>query len=64
MEALGSLATIVGLICNFKSERRASSDDEYKEFIGWLNTKQHKLVIEEIPPSSTWNATLKELFDL
>ena len=53
MEALGSLATIVGLICNFKSERRASSDDEYKEFIGWLNTKQHKLVIEEIPPSST-----------
>jgi len=41
-----TFATIVGLICNFKSERVSSSKDEYNDFIGWLETKNHNQQIE------------------
>jgi len=43
-----TFATIVGLICNFKSERISSSKDEYNDFIGWLETKNHNQQIEYI----------------
>ncbi|EIK0775228.1 hypothetical protein R7P74_24360 [Vibrio sp. 2033] len=63
MEAFGSLATIVGLICNFKSERRASSDDEYKEFVEWLDTKRHKSVISEIESNHLLSLSIKSLLN-
>ena len=34
-------AQIVGLICNFKQERKYKSDDEYKEFQEWLSSRRH-----------------------
>ncbi|EOW9192493.1 hypothetical protein [Vibrio cholerae] len=63
MEVLGSLATIVGLICNFKSERRASSDDEYKAFVEWLDTKRHKSIIDEINSNHLLGLSIKSLLN-
>ncbi|MGO1296347.1 MAG: hypothetical protein ACTMIA_03435 [Vibrio sp.] len=63
MEAFGSLATIIGLICNFKSERRASSDDEYKEFVEWLDTKRHKSVLSEIDSNHLLSLSIKSLLN-
>ncbi|WP_319554031.1 hypothetical protein [uncultured Vibrio sp.] len=63
MEAFGSLATIIGLICNFKSERRSSSDDEYKEFVEWLDTKRHKSVISEIESNHLLSLSIKSLLN-
>ncbi|HHF2959502.1 hypothetical protein BOO35_19420 [Vibrio navarrensis] len=63
MEVFGSLATIIGLICNFKSERRASSDDEYKEFVEWLDTKRHKSVISEIESNHLLSLSIKSLLN-
>lgn len=34
-------ATIVGLIFDFRAERRARSDDEYREFQDYLGSKRH-----------------------
>lgn len=48
MEIFGSLATIVGLIYNFKSGRKEISDDEYKDFLAWLEIKRHTTIIEEL----------------
>lgn len=62
MELVGSFATIIGLICNFKSENRATSDDEYKEFIEWLDTKRHKSIIDELHSNNLLGLSLKKLF--
>ncbi|MGY3910003.1 hypothetical protein ACW5XW_01165 [Aeromonas piscicola] len=61
MELFGSLATIVGLICNFKSEQRASSDDEYKAFLEWLSKKRHKTIISEINSNHMLGLGIKSL---
>ncbi|EGR2027043.1 hypothetical protein [Vibrio cholerae] len=63
MEVFGSLATIVGLMCNFKSERRASSDDEYKEFVEWLDTKRHKSIVEELNSNHLLGLSIKSLLN-
>ena len=43
------------------SERRAASDDEYKEFIGWLGDKRHKDIIEEINTNHLLGIGIKNL---
>ena len=63
MEAAGIFATIIGLICNFKSEQRAVSDDEYKEFIQWLNDKRHKDLVDEIHSNHLLGLSLKNLLN-
>ncbi|MDN2666138.1 hypothetical protein OW495_05375 [Vibrio sp. 14N.309.X.WAT.E.F5] len=63
MEVFGSLATIVGLMCNFKSERRSTSDDEYKQFIDWLDTKRHKSLIEELNSNHLLGLSIKSLLN-
>ncbi|EHH3082070.1 hypothetical protein J7G28_004288 [Vibrio vulnificus] len=63
MEVFGLLATIIGLICNFKSERRASSDDEYKEFVEWLDTKRHKSIVEELNSNHLLGLSIKSLLN-
>lgn len=63
MEALGAFATLVGLICNFKSERRAVSDDEYKEFSEWLDKHRHKKIIEELNNNHLLNLNVKSLLN-
>jgi hypothetical protein len=44
----GAFATILGLICNFKSEGKAISDNEYKTFLEWLQSKRHDQIIKHI----------------
>ena len=36
-----SFAAIVGLISDFKQERKGRTEDEYNEFLEWLGTKRH-----------------------
>lgn len=36
-----SFATIIGLLCNFSAERQSTSDDEYQDFLAWLDEKRH-----------------------
>lgn len=66
MEALTAattFASIVGLLSNFKSERKASSDDEYKEFVDWLNEKRHKNLLEEITSNHLLGLGIKSLLN-
>ena len=37
-----SLATIVGLICNYKQERGAKNDLDHRDFIEWLEYHRHE----------------------
>ncbi|WP_210457233.1 hypothetical protein [Vibrio crassostreae] len=61
MEVFSSLATVVGLIYNFKSERKSASDDEYQEFLNWLNDKRHKNLIEELNKNQILGLSIKGL---
>lgn len=64
MEALTSattFASIVGLLSNFKSERKSASDDEYKEFILWLSDKRHKSLLNEISSNHMLGLGIKSL---
>lgn len=54
-----SFATIVGLISNFKSERNASSENEYNEFVAWLVEKRHNTVINEINSNHLLSLSIK-----
>ncbi len=63
MEVFSSMAAIVGLLSNFKSERRATSDDEYKEFVEWLDNKRHKKLIEEINSNHLLGLGIKSLLN-
>lgn len=36
-----TLATIVGLICNFKQERKGNQDSKHQDFIEWLEYHRH-----------------------
>lgn len=44
----GAFATIVGLLCDYKSEHRAETDDEYRSFLEWLQTKRHDEIMKGI----------------
>jgi hypothetical protein len=61
MEFISSFATIIGLVCNFKSEQRSASEDEYKEFTEWLDTKRHKDIIEELHSNHLLGLSVKNL---
>lgn len=61
MELFGSLATIIGLICNFKSERKSASNDEYQAFISWLSEKRHKSLIDELNDNYVLSLSIKGL---
>lgn len=49
MTATGAFATIVGLLCNFKSEHSSGQMDD---FIHWLKDKRHEDVAAEIKSNS------------
>lgn len=42
--ATTTLATIVGLICNFKQERKDSQDAKHEEFMEWLEYHHHEQI--------------------
>ncbi|WP_219584444.1 hypothetical protein, partial [Vibrio parahaemolyticus] len=54
-----TFSTLIGLVCNFKSERRALSDDEHKEFMHWLENKRHKQIKSSIEQNQILNLGLK-----
>ncbi len=39
---------IVGLMMDFKSSRKSKSDDEYREFVEWLEKKRHSDIVQEL----------------
>ena len=55
----GVFATIVGLICSFKSERGSASENEYDEFIEWLNEKRHDQIIEYLGKNNSLTESIK-----
>ncbi|WP_434928110.1 hypothetical protein ACRWQN_03890 [Shewanella sp. HL-SH8] len=61
--AATTFATIVGLLSNFKSERKASSDNEYQEFVSWLDSKRHKSLMEEITSNHLLGLGIKSLLN-
>ncbi|MCD9481562.1 hypothetical protein [Photobacterium phosphoreum] len=61
MEMFSSLATVIGLIYSFKSERKSASNDEYQEFLNWLNEKRHKKLIEELDTNYLLGLSIKGL---
>jgi hypothetical protein len=56
-----TFATFVGLLCNFKSEHKQASEDEYQEFIEWLRKKRHDRLIEEISSNHLLGLGIKSL---
>ncbi|WP_372378325.1 hypothetical protein ACBZ91_04195 [Vibrio natriegens] len=61
MEVFSSLATVIGLIYNFKSDRKSASDDEYQDFLNWLSDKRHKNLIEQINMNHVLGLSIKGL---
>ena len=58
-----SFATVVGLIAEFKSERKESSDDEYKVFIDWLTQKRHLSVVKRLTENKEMALSIQELLN-
>ena len=48
MDIASGFATIIGLLCNFKSEHRANEEQTTKEFEIWLQEKNHSEVLDYI----------------
>jgi hypothetical protein len=59
-----AFATVIGLICNYKSERQSISENEYSNFMEWLNDKNLDQFIEYLTKnkqlSESINAFLNE----
>ena len=54
-----TLAIIVGLICNFKQERKNQGEETQQEFLAWLDEHRHK----EIKKYITQNIVLSQAID-
>lgn len=57
--AASTFATIVGLVSSFKAERRASSDDEYRDFLDWLSEKRHNDVVDAINANHSLSSAIE-----
>jgi hypothetical protein len=58
VDPVTAFATIVGLLGTFKAERRASSDDDYRDFMEWLGEKRHDDLIKAIHSNQELAAAL------
>lgn len=56
-----AFASIVGLLYNFKSERNSKSDDEYSEFIEWLQSKNYDQLLKDISLNKQLGMSIKSL---
>jgi len=61
LTAATTFASIVGLLSNFKSERKSASDDEYQEFVQWLSDKRYKSLLDEITSNHLLGLGIKSL---
>jgi hypothetical protein len=57
-----SFATIMGLVCNFAGEQRAITNDEYNEFIIWLQNNHHNEIRNLIISNKLLSSGLGDLF--
>lgn len=48
MDIASAFATIIGLLCNFRSEQHANEEQTTKEFEAWLREKNHSEVLDYI----------------
>ncbi|MBN1665170.1 MAG: hypothetical protein JW943_16360 [Deltaproteobacteria bacterium] len=60
---VSSFATIVGLLSNYKSERRNMNEDEYTGFIEWLNEKRHDELVGYIENNQNLSISIKALLN-
>lgn len=58
-----TFATIVGLLSNYKSERRNMNEDEYTGFIEWLNEKRHDELVGYIEKNQNLSISIKALLN-
>lgn len=63
LTAATTFASIVGLLSNFKSERKSASDNEYQEFVQWLGDKRHKSLLDEITSNHLLGLGIKSLLN-
>lgn len=61
MEPVSAFATIVGLLASYKSERRAASDDQYKDFLAWLSEHRHEEILRLLEANGRATISLKAL---
>jgi len=57
-----SFASIVGLICNYMSEHRASSGVKFEDFLSWLEEKHHSAIRELIISNQQLTTGLEHIF--
>ena len=61
LEASTLLATLVGLICNWKQERGSQATDRYQDFMLWLSHHHHDSLRERIFESDELQRELHSL---
>lgn len=59
--AATTFSSFVGLLALFKSERKGQGEDEYKEFLEWLESKRYNNLIEEITSNHQLSLSIKML---
>lgn len=59
----GGFATIVGLICNFKSENKGQNDNQINSFLIWLSESHHKEIKELIESNTNISSSIEQILD-
>lgn len=63
LSTASAFATIVGLVCNFRSERQSGQQDDYNEFLRWMDNVRHKELIEELNSNVSLAQGVKALLE-
>jgi len=58
-----AFASLVGLIFSFRSERQSQEKSDYDEFLLWLDSKRHNVLIEEITSNHLLGLGIKTLLN-
>jgi formyltetrahydrofolate synthetase len=58
-----SFASIIGLFANYKAENRSKSDDEYRDFMEWLEKGNHGELIKGIEENQKLGISIKVLLN-
>lgn len=54
-----ALATVIGLLADFKSLRKEAGNDQYAEFLEWLSETRHTELLEEIKTNQRLSIGIK-----
>ena len=61
IEAAASFATIVGLLSDFLSHRKAKSAEDYADFISWLSETRHEELVRLLGQNGATAISIKAL---